>query len=225
MIRKLWLAAAVFISIGCQSDASITSSSAKKDETLPVEFVGLPNTLIKTELAIFPDRGHLNVGDSWETAIEIFKPPKNSFDFSDLPPRFKNPPYRARGWDSRTESFGVIMAQGRIAAAMYQLPKSDLDQLNELVNKHRRALLPLVASHVQGRHAQYWIWSKGTQRLAIVGLESQNTVRITIALGDNIVMDALELSERDAARDSKQVDEFFDSKLPKGTTSPGKDLH
>ena len=228
MIRRAALCIGLLGLFGCQSDESTSSrpSARKEDSGVSADVVGAPHSTLKSDLAIFRDRGQLHVGDTWDTAIELFHPPKGSFDFSDLPPRFQTPPYKVKGWDARREGFGVILYQGLIAAAMHQLPKSDLDQLNEIVSEHRRGLSPLVPKHVEGRRAQYWIWSADTQRLVIVGLQAQNSVKITVALGDTVVMDALGLSENDAVRDAKRVDDFFETQSASGKVNkpPVKDL-
>ena len=197
--------------VGCQAEEAATTPQTKKEDvSASIEAVGSPKSLTKTDLAIFRDTGRLHVGDTWETAVELFRPPKNSYEFNDLPPHFQPPAYKAKGWDSRKEGFGVILHEGRIAFAMYQIAKGDIDQFNELIAFHQRQVGRLVMERLDGKHVQYCFWADENQRLMIMGLESKGSMKITIALGDDVVLKALGISPEDAKRDLKRVDDLFD---------------
>lgn len=203
---------------GCQGD-EVNPLVKREESSAPVESVGPPNELVKTDLAIFRESGRLQIGDTWDTAIELFRPVKNSYEFSDLPPRFTSPMYKARGWDARREGFGALLYKGRIAFAMYQLAKAEPNQFNDFVELHERQLRRHSVEKIDGKRAQYRFWQVDKQRLMILGLETKGVTKITIALGDEVVMKALGISPEDARREIQRIDDSPEPEAPPSKTS------
>lgn len=213
---------AVFLllaAIGCQGEESSNAGAPSSKPAAEVfsEAVAAPHSTVKTDLAIVRADGRLHVGDTMDTANELFRPPKGSYEFSELPPHFTAPTYRAKGWDSRREGFGVLLHDSRIAFAMHQLLRSDLDTLREIVVRHKDALGYKNLQVYETAHVHYWFWTQESQCLMICGLENKGAVKITVALGDTVVTNALGISLEEAKRDGSRAEDAISKMKPTGS--------
>ena len=194
---------------GCQGDAlPFKSPSGDSADTVSVD---VPKSLAPGKLAMYAHGETIRVGDSAEDALKIFPRPKTAFEFTDLPPKFQKP-YQVKGWESSREGFGVILFQQKIAVALWHQDKATQDDLDRLVKLHQDQS-PGRAVTVPGKHVNYWFWENAGQRLMICSLQGHGpSVLLTVAMGDNVVMDALKINPVQAHRDRDEVDKSANAK-------------
>jgi len=218
MVRWVVAATALFTLMGCDVPQETLASPPKQT---PPEMEA-PDFTVSTRIGLMRQRGKLKVGDSLERALDLFQPPKRAREFADLPSRL-TPPYRAQGWESNTEGFGVISFEDRVAGAVHTWDQATEDQVAELVNGYQdelRAVPELVA----GSLTRYWFWelprmrpgvSTPTsaadvhQRLMVVAVRSpKGTFVLTEAMGDVFVMNAIRANLYAAKSDVAAADDL-----------------
>ncbi|MBS1716129.1 MAG: hypothetical protein JSS72_00175 [Armatimonadetes bacterium] len=151
----------------------------------------------------------LRVGDNETRCLEVFPQPTKAVEFSELPPQFKVSSYRARGWETSTMSFGTLLYDGKVALAMVQEPRADDERLIAIMSDYQNALGQYF-KFIPGTSARYWFWERGHERLVIVAVKPpKRSMRVTIAIGENSLMDALKLDVTDAAKDVASADQLF----------------
>ncbi len=207
--------------VGCESGAPATASgdaSKPAAETTvfpagPVQRsrIGLFNELPRPNNPGDPSERsstiqvQVNVGDSPEQALKVFPTPKSAYLFSDLPPSLsKN--YEAKGWETAGgEGYGVILYGGNVVAAMYQVngqPESMLEQLRSLQEQG----MGTAQYKIDKRPVQFWFWHDGSQTLMLSSYDKgEGRLNITLAMGDNNVLDAIGVSEKKADLDANRL--------------------
>jgi len=127
-------------------------------------------------------------------------------EFNDLPPKF-NYHFRARTWETAHTGFGLITYDGTLVGAMYQEDGVKQDQVDEIVGAHRSRMDDLAPVPVKGKRVSYWFWDHKGQRLMICAFQAgRQGIKLTAAMGDNAVMDALGMSIEEAKIDALKID-------------------
>ncbi|RYG36862.1 hypothetical protein EON81_08455 [bacterium] len=203
MKRPLPLLVAVFLA-GCQNGGTAKGAPAEVAESSTP--IGAPSEPGPSKLFLIGDNTLLRIGDDAADSQKAFPPPKGSFPLSDLPDRFRAP-YTARGWDAAREGFGAILYDDKIVGAMIQNERVDANVAEELQARYNRELSSITPVEVTSDAANFTFWDDEKQRLMLVVQKmSDKTVRTTVALGDNVVMDALGASVERARQDGQQLD-------------------
>lgn len=159
-----------------------------------------------TRVALLNGMDRLYVGVSPSEAIDFYGRPKRSYEFRDLPTRFK-PPFKAVGWETTTESFGIISYDNRTAAAIREFVKVDDDRVKEEVDRYSRRFDPREPLIVEGKSATYWIWEIERHRMVICSTPAGGKSRnLTLAIGELNTMDALRFSQMKALDDIRRAD-------------------
>ncbi len=148
----------------------------------------------------------LRVGDSERRALDLFpKPAKQSFDRSELPPMLDKP-FRARGWESKMESFGLILLNGQVIVAVIETEAIEREFATEKVELYRKTFNEIEPQIIVNQSVSYWFWNLGRRRLMIcLASNRDKTLGLTIALGDESMMDALRMDAVSAAKDARQA--------------------
>src|ERR1700712_1939881 len=94
---------------GCGTDLTHATATTVAPTKGPV---GEPSLQHSTKLSLKVNPADLAsaqifVGDTEDTANKVFIPPKDAYDFRDLPPGFQQP-YKAAGFQNKTFGFGAI---------------------------------------------------------------------------------------------------------------------
>lgn len=145
------------------------------------------------------------VGDDVATAIDFYPKPKKSYEVRELPSAFGKE-FRAQGWESDIEGFGVISHQGRIVAAMRMLHGVDEARLQNEVTAIRYRIGREVES-IEGKSGRYWFWQIGRHRQVVCATpEGKDGFLLTLAIGELNTMDALRLNIDLAKADVKRAD-------------------
>ena len=198
--------------VGCQG-SEVTTAQISPTPTLKVASVPAPRTKEPTDIALAVRRGTpITVWASPEASLRKFQDPKQvGFEYNTLPPKFE-PPYSARTWeeDHAHIGFGEILYDGGLAAAVYQEDRGNQDRVDELVRDHQDLVGRLRPTTLQGKRVSYWFWDKDDQRLMICAFSTgPNVIKITVAIGDDVVMDALGMSADQATKDQVKVDNSY----------------
>ncbi len=200
---------------GCQGTETPPAESLATASPKPIA-VGVPVTSLPTDIGLVVRRGlPITVGFSPDAAFRLFRDPKQSgFEFDDLPPKFQWP-YKARTWEEAHMGFGEILYNSQLVAAMYQEDNGDQERVNQLLVAHRDQINGRAPEQIGGKRVNYWFWEKDGQRLMICAYPTgRDVIKITVAMGDNVVMDALGISPDKARKDLNQVDLFQAKKTP-----------
>jgi len=228
MARIGWLIVAV-VAMGCQpnlgSAPSATGTPPPAEDTVPG-----PGPLQSSDLRMIRSERELALGDTWSEAIEVFEIPRNAFEFSQLPPRFATP-YRARGWETSREGFGVIAYDDRIVAAFHQRDRVTAEQIDETFELYEQALAGMDPLRVEGKTVRTAFWEQNGQRLMVQAVQKPgNGLYLTVALGVDSVLNELGASPTRAREDVTTLDGALfpeDTPRPSPPSSepePGADL-
>lgn len=215
-MKWLGLGLIVLALAGCQA------SSSPSDNALaaPAITVAAPQTTGPTDVELIRQGGVIQVGDAWDKAKDVFPEPRDAFEFSDLPKGFGND-YKARGWETARQGFGVITFDDKIVSAMFQDDDVSTDRLTEILDTYTRVLgRPATVESTQVR---YWFYEKAGQRLMICAESAdRNTVRLTEAMGDDVVLNALGIGVPEAQRDSVRLRQILEQQAAKAAQSRKK---
>jgi hypothetical protein len=208
MKRVLLLAFGMTALLGCQSSEAPTAEAAPAPVPRKLAQVGTPSSSEPTKIGLVVRKGPaITVGyPSPDKLLEQFHDPKHfGSEYDDLPSNF-DAAYRARTWETAHMGFGEITYHGELVAAMYQEDKVDQDRVDELVDAHR-AQVDLLPTMLHGKKVSYWFWEVPNQRLMICAYQSGHEgIKLTVAMGDNNVMDALGISPTFANKDLARID-------------------
>lgn len=222
MRRLLLLAVAVALA-GCQGAAPAPPVEPAV-VAAPVT-VKPPETTSPTQIALMRRNQAVTVGMRADEAFRIFRETREGgFEDERLPPRFARP-YAARSWESGSRGFGVITFEDRVVSAMYQEDKASYERALELVQMHQDRMGAPADRVFAGKRLTYWFWEKDKQRLMILAFRSSGPegVRITMAMGDAVVLDALRIAPEIAEKEVPNVDQrLSDLDSEKNSTSAQK---
>jgi hypothetical protein len=212
MRLRAFLGLALLPLAGCGAIPGANLRSSAEQAKLPDR---KPDLDSRTNLGLIREERILRVGDDPDVGLDLF--PKsmaqNSFDVHDLPKVFPNPPYSATGWDSPSgDGFGEIVYDRRMAAAIRTELCADQAAADEKIATYRRnlgverAVLPAPASPgavPAPEGLKYFFWEAAPQQRLMI-LEKNlpaGKVRLTIAVGDVVVLDGLGINLTGAKQD------------------------
>lgn len=206
---KSTLLTAFLVSLfGCQG-LDITAEPDQAPGVKDKNSVAAPKSLAPTDLALIRDTGRVLVGDYWNSALQVFPEPKGSFEVDDTPAGFLRP-YGSKEWERAKEGFGTILYGDKIAVAMYSLDGADVDRLDSTVQRYTNAFPNIKPSMFFGARVKYWFWHQANQTLMISGLlTDRDGVRMTIALGDDMPLAAIGVTETRAQDDLPKVESLL----------------
>lgn len=220
------LAVLVFAAAGCEQPA--VQPEAPVAEAVPRMFA--PDFGVSSRIGLLRQRGKLRVGDSFDRALDLFQGARRAREFQDLPARLAAP-YKAHGWETQGEGFGVILYNARVAAAVHTLEKASDEEVLELVDAYQdeMRMLPEI---VTGQTARYWFWEvprvrlpnsdSGNdpkavkQRLMVCAVvDAKGTYTLTQAMGDVFPMNAIKANIYAAQTDVAAADQLMQGVVPK----------
>ncbi len=208
--RALPLAVALVLS-GCQGAAPVVGPPTPSEAARVEARVAPPKNPTPTDIALVRRGQLVSVGMTADEAFRVFRDPREGgFEDERLPPNFAAP-YRARSWEGKDRGFGVITYQDRVVAAMYQEQKASYQRALEFVQVHQDRLQRPADITVPGRKVNFWFWEQDDQRLRVCAFQSggKDGVKITTAMGDITVLDALNASPSKAREEAPRVDRLM----------------
>ncbi len=206
MWRRLILGLQIVFCAGCASQAPDVALGAPQVSVN--QSLDLAGRLEPSKIGIYKDQDSVKVGDSWEKAKQVFPASRGAYDFYDLPPPIPRK-YEAHGWETpKGEGFGVITLDGGAVLAMYQLEHAKQDTVLEM-EKAQQDHIGDAPTVVSGRSVTYWFWSDPAahQTLMVCALATSADLNLTIATGDDNVLQRLGISVEAARRKANQVDQ------------------
>lgn len=222
-MRRLLLPAFVLVLAGCQG--AVPSGATEPAVVVAPITVRPPATTSPTRVALVRRNLAVTVGMRADEAFRVFRETREGgFEDERLPPRFARP-YAARSWESGSKGFGVITYEDRVVAAMYQEDKASYERALELVQSHQDRMGEPANRVFAGKRLTYWFWDKDGQRLMILAFRSAGPegVRITMAMGDAVTLDALRISPDLAEKEVPSVDQrLSDQDSEKNSTAARK---
>jgi hypothetical protein len=198
MVKFLALTAVACVLVGCEAQSVLS-----EPDSAPI--AGPVPNLRRTAVALYAEQGMIYVGDSWTDAQSAVPEPKDAVTFADLPARFEKP-YQGRGWEGATQGFGVILYKDVIASAMLQNERATLEEYTTSTNWYDENLPKAQAEMVISGDLKYRFWEFDGQRVMVLAQSKPNgTMRLTTAIGDDRVMDALGITPAAARHDAAAV--------------------
>ena len=224
--KLLSLLGLVAVLAGCQTAEPVAQQPIPIVVPRKVAAVGRPRSTTPTKIALVVRRGlPITVGfGAPNKAFDPFRDPKIFVsEFNDLPARFEYP-YTARTWEAGKMGLGEILYDGDLVGAVYHQDQAKQERIDEIVAAHKDQLDGRRPDRlITSRRVTYWFWQIDTQRLMICAYQKdQKGIELTVAMGDEVVMDALGMSPEQAAADAKKVDEAAEKGIGKAVTAPGK---
>jgi hypothetical protein len=236
--RISWLLFVALALAGCGSSAPPAAQETGAIVTPvtepPKKPLDSPNFDSESRLILQRGNTGVKVGSSYDDAVSVFAAPTGWWPRDDLPPSV-TPPFDARGWQTKGEGFGSILYKGRIAAAVYELDRTNSDRLDEILEWQQRAN-GSAWTMLDGKYVRYWFWQSGTrenrgdQILMVCATEIQpRKFNVTAAIGTIPVMSALSMTPETASRDQKTAEKLFEKQKAaarsNSSNSPNQDGH
>lgn len=189
-----------------------------------------PDFGVSSRIGLLRQRGKLRVGDSFDRALDLFQGARRAREFQELPSRLAAP-YKAHGWETTAEGFGVILYEARVAAALHTLEKATDEQVMELVDAYQDEMR-MLPELVSGQTARYWFWEVPRvrlpnsdtvndpkavkQRLMVCAVrDAKGTFTLTEAMGDVFAMNAIKANMHAAEADVAAADQLMQGVGPK----------
>ena len=200
---------AVFLGLfayGCSSTGNVRGQSIGQNaqSTAPT-FSLQPGS---QKFAILKDGKQLELGASASEAGTVFPKPVglHVLSVSTLPDSLKKYVYfSAAGWDSESVGFGAIYEFNKVQAAIYTEKHDTLQRLQGILGNYI-STFGNYSNHLTAPNVNAYFWQGGSVRLMVLDQKgSQNTYRVTIALGQNAILDKLRADPNDLARDLAQL--------------------
>lgn len=217
-MRARWLILGTLALVGCQGGTPDTTPAPLPSSPAPEE--ALHPSTTPTLIGIQHGERVVHVGMTPDDAFRVFDDArKGGIIDEQLPPGLKSP-FRARSLESAGRGFGVIAYDDKVVMAMSQEERQNEEALESAVFRHQEMLgAELQPKRFEGNRVSYWFWEKDGQRLMICAFKTDKGVDLTIAMGDDKVMDALNASPEKAETTSKRIDLQTAPSSPSETTS------
>jgi hypothetical protein len=206
-ILRAWLLLTVLALAGCGMTRVTAANKASAElATLPSERKPDLDAPARTNLGLLREGKTLHVGDDADVALDLF--PKSlaahAYEIHDLPKVFPSPPYSSKGWDSPSgEGFGEIVYNKQVAAAIWNRIFDDEKAADAVIAEYKTQT-PYPATPAFGAEGlTYLFWeAKPQQRQMILKAPLSNgRFRLTIAIGDDSVLDGLGINKDGAWHD------------------------
>lgn len=207
--------------LGCGSSPATSNSNGNKEtvtppaRTISVEDVESPLIGSDVNLGLLHESQTLHIGDNVDTVFEQdFPRPDKASNVTQMPPGLDNT-FRARGWETANESFGVVLKGGRVGLAIYTVTGSDEDFLNELVARYI-SRFGEPGEKVGAAGVRYWFWQDRDVRLMICsGYSEDGRLSVTSALGLKSLMDFLRMDIVSAREDREEAERLLKNQQSK----------
>jgi hypothetical protein len=207
-MRGLALPLALIALAGCAGPAGRTEARVPS-VAVPAVDVKPPDLTKRYELALVTEDDELILGNSSKAAMAFLPRPPKAFDVRVLPEGMP-PGFRAKGWESDSEGFAVVLYGDEVALALRTLYKSDSQVADELVQRYSRRFRRYEPVFVGSRTTRYWFFQGEGHRLAICASTSaEGEQTVTVALGTDNLMDAFRFSKVHASKDGQRSDRQF----------------
>lgn len=137
-------------------------------------------------------RRYVSLGDTEEKALSVFPRSSRGFDFPEITIPGFPPDFKAKGWESNTKGFGVILHDDRVVLAMEQFEAIEADEFASMLENIKTVNGLDRFQAVTQDKAEYWFTKMGTDILAISRVAgNKKRYQVTITIGNEHILDAL----------------------------------
>ncbi len=209
-----WLAAfaACALLAGCGSPQPEGQAAPSPNQPVAVH-VELPTGSQVSRLALIHEHQLVGIGAKLDDAMNVYPKPQRAFYFTDLPSQL-GAQFTAKGWETASEAFGVILQGDRVALAMETHENADQARLEGILQTYQANFGP-ESRRIAGAKVSYWFWQSGRERLMLVSCQDRKgLMAVSVVVGDDALMDALRMDCPSAQADVAKADELL---TPKGT--------
>jgi hypothetical protein len=204
---NFWVILVALLLTGCTNKNPVSEASQQSEDSSGIPY---PVVLRPSHLAIISDKVSVYLGSSAESAMKLFTRPADAVAVKTLPTSLPLG-YVALGWKTETESLGTISQKDQVVLIIHtqrDISKSKagsvFDQFEKTYGKPLKVL--------EKEHSIYKFWEANKQRLMICyTADHSQKWHITVALGVNVLMDALRMNAKDAALDQNQAEKMLGS--------------
>jgi len=173
----------------------------------------------EVDLGLVNEDQVLHIGDTLDSVFNTdFPKPERAANLSQMPPGLDTS-FRARGWETNEQAFGVVLKSGRVALAILTTENADEDGLAELVADYEDRFGP-APERVGAGGVRYWFWQDRDVRLMICNAyDEQGRMSVTTALGLKTLMTFLRMDVQDARTDREEAERLRKSQAPNSQSS------
>jgi len=196
---------------GCGGPATV--ASAPKDSAVPkperlltADQIESPLSGAESPLGLINESQILHIGDSTDSVFEQdFPRPERAANVTQMPPGLDTS-FRARGWATANQAFGVVFKSGRVALALLTTENEDEEGLQEIVSQYQTRF-GAAQETVGTSGVRYWFWQDRDVRLMVCCAFSETgKMSITNAIGLKTLMTFLRMDVQDARRDREEAE-------------------
>jgi len=216
-MRKLLVLLFPILLVGCQGGDAAPSAPAPVPPKPIASKVEAPGNKKETAIQLVNGDESVTVGLTSKAAFRVF-PPAHEGDVGPehLPEGFAAP-YQAKTWETAGRGFGVILYDDLVIAAMYQAEQISDEAVEKMVQDHQSKLGVLSPEVIPGERVTYRFWELSGQRLMICALKNGKGSDVTIAMGDDVVMDGLGASPAQARTSIAKISQLLSGPKPGAT--------
>ncbi len=136
-------------------------------------------------------RRFVSLGDTDDKALSIFPKPSRAFPLEDGIPGFPSD-FHARGWESSTEGFGVILHDDKVVLAMHQWESVEPDEFAGILANVQDVNNLGRFQAITKNNADYWYVTSGRDELVVSRIPgAKKRYQVTITVGNQKVVEAL----------------------------------
>ncbi len=195
--------------VGC-AGSSNRGDSVGPAIAVPAIAITEPDLSRRFDLALLNGDEELRLGDSAKAAATFLPRAPKAFEVRVLPEGFPTG-FRAKGWETDTEGYAVVLYGDDVALAMRTLQKADVRTADDLLAEYRRRFRREEPVFVGSRTSRYWFFQAVGHRLVICSASNpQGSQTVTVTLGTDNLMDALRFSMVHASKDGLRADKSID---------------
>ena len=195
---KYWmLAGFALIIAGCNGIDTPSTETPSVNKSLSVL---VPEYSDPGKLRLPYNHRYVTLGETEEHAMSVFPKASRSFPLEDSVPGFPSD-FHARGWESNSEGFGVILHDDKVVLAMHQYEAVEADDFAAILDnvKTINNLDRFQAATIG--NVDYWYVVLGTDELVVSRLPgAKKRYQATITVGNQRLVDALGI-----LKDTKKV--------------------
>lgn len=207
-MRRLAVPLSLIALAGCASPGNRAEARVPAVMVPAVE-IKRPDLTRRYELALISDDDELIIGNSSKAAMSFLPRPARAFDVRVLPQGMPAE-FRAKGWETDTEGFAVVLYGDEVALAIRTLYKADTSTALEILERYQRRFRRHEPTFVGSRTSRYWFFQGEGHRLVICASSAaRGDQTVTVALGTDNLMDAFRFSQVHAAKDGQRADRVF----------------
>ncbi len=210
LIKLTFLVLVSLSLVGCGGPPPVANgpkeaTAAGSDRLLTADQIESPLAGAESELGLINESQILHIGDSAESVFsQDFPRPERAANVTQMPPGLDTS-FRARGWESANQAFGVVLKGGRVALALLTTENEDEEGLGDIVTQYESRFG--TPERVGSAGVRYWFWQDRDVRLMVCcAYDEDGKMAVTSAIGLKTLMSFLRMDVQDARGDREEAE-------------------